>query len=335
MSTALPAAGTGVPAYVAAVRARLSDLTADELEELTGGLEADLAEASAGGSPWERFGDPADYADELRSAAGLPPRPPGGERAGATARLRLLAREAARRREYAIARDVLVDLRPAWWVLRAVAALGLVGWFLIRDRWRAFEEFGLVGTLVLLPLLLAVSVLLGRRPPQVFAARALVAAGNVLAAVVLPLVLAPLWTDPPGRWETATEPTGVQNDGGEVYNIFPYDAQGRPLADVRLYDDRGRPLSAGVDLTTYIDAAGRMWELEPRQGILSGQWNSYPLQRRLVADPARGGGLDRQPPEDPPRPFPSLRPLAVDPTPAPAPTTAPTAAPTAVPAPTP
>ena len=65
-----------VGAYVAAVRARLDDLAPEEVEELTGGLEADLAEALAGfdETPRQRFGDPAAYADELRAAADLPPR---------------------------------------------------------------------------------------------------------------------------------------------------------------------------------------------------------------------------------------------------------------------
>ena len=43
----------------------------------------------------------------------------------------------------------------------------------------------------------------------------------------------------------ALPPTdGVYADGVQVWNIYPYDAQGRMLHDVRLYDQDGTPLSA-------------------------------------------------------------------------------------------
>ena len=53
--------------FVAAVRAWLDDLSADEVTELTGGLEADLTDALAevGSTPSDRYGDPAEYASEL------------------------------------------------------------------------------------------------------------------------------------------------------------------------------------------------------------------------------------------------------------------------------
>jgi len=51
------------------VRARLSDLTDEEREELLGGLEADLSELVSDGGSVAELGDPRAYADELRSAA--------------------------------------------------------------------------------------------------------------------------------------------------------------------------------------------------------------------------------------------------------------------------
>ena len=63
-----------VRAFVARVRERLSDLPAEELQDLTEGLEADLTDlvAERGGGT---LGDPDEYAQELRSAAGLEPAP--------------------------------------------------------------------------------------------------------------------------------------------------------------------------------------------------------------------------------------------------------------------
>src|SRR6187431_418045 len=65
-----------VRAYVRAVRAWLGDLPADEVEDLTAGMEADLAEraAESGGPLGGLLGQPEAYAAELRSAAGLPAR---------------------------------------------------------------------------------------------------------------------------------------------------------------------------------------------------------------------------------------------------------------------
>ena len=61
-----------VAEFMGQVRAHLLDLEPEELQDLTEGLGADLSDLVA-----ERgrgaLGDPADYARELRSAAGLEP----------------------------------------------------------------------------------------------------------------------------------------------------------------------------------------------------------------------------------------------------------------------
>ena len=85
-----------VRAYVGAVRAWLGDLPPEEVEDLTAGMEADLAEraAESGDTLGALLGEPEAYAAELRSAAGLPPRwvpvaaaAPGPRRAEVPARL--------------------------------------------------------------------------------------------------------------------------------------------------------------------------------------------------------------------------------------------------------
>lgn len=84
-----PVVAPEVARFVAEVRAALDDLDAEVVEELTGGLEADLTdslEASRTAGPGFAgadeasaatvLGDPVGYAAELRSSAGLPPRAP-------------------------------------------------------------------------------------------------------------------------------------------------------------------------------------------------------------------------------------------------------------------
>ena len=62
-----------IVAFAQGVRAALADLPAEEVDDLTEGLEADLAEAYAEDLQRE-LPDPAAYATELRAAAGLPMR---------------------------------------------------------------------------------------------------------------------------------------------------------------------------------------------------------------------------------------------------------------------
>lgn len=69
--------------YATQVRAQLTDLSAEVIDDLTDGLEADLMDAmqeTRGGEPTsdptlndliERFGQPKSYAHELRTAAGF------------------------------------------------------------------------------------------------------------------------------------------------------------------------------------------------------------------------------------------------------------------------
>ncbi|MBD9697958.1 hypothetical protein IGS67_00380 [Flavimobilis sp. GY10621] len=129
-----------VVAYAAAVRDHLADLGPEVLDDLTGGLEADLAESLAdalgGAAPTDtdltaRFGAAQAYAAELRESAGLPP-------AGSTRRRPTIAERLTRTGHAwargldalpggAQTRDFLLALRPVWWVLRGWALMILVG----------------------------------------------------------------------------------------------------------------------------------------------------------------------------------------------------------------
>ncbi len=180
-----------VVAFVAAVRRALGDLGAEEIDELTGGLEADLDDALADGASdagMERFGSAEDYAAELRSAAGLPPRAERGGRrgvAGAGERLRgVRDRRLAwlgRQRWWAPMRDFFVVVRPAWWVARAGALAVLI-----------FGGGGLTaGWLLLLIALVVASVQIGRRRLAERNAwlRAAVLLLNVIAVLAVPNVI--------------------------------------------------------------------------------------------------------------------------------------------------
>jgi hypothetical protein len=105
--------------FAIAVRAELSDLTRREIEELTDGLEAELAERLAEeGSSFE-LGSPISYASELRDAAGVAPRAEGFSFSSLSAWfVAWVNRNAFRMAVY----DFAFSLRPAWWVIRATVA---------------------------------------------------------------------------------------------------------------------------------------------------------------------------------------------------------------------
>ncbi|MDQ3593016.1 MAG: hypothetical protein M3386_08965, partial [Actinomycetota bacterium] len=141
-----PAVASAVSDYIADVRGHLDDLDRDDRDDLVDGLDADLLELGAeladerSGEETlvlrqparpsvavllrQRVGEPADYARELRAAAGLPPR--GRRLYPVNERSRPVREWWQRQLEspaVAAAAPVLRDIRPAWWVLRAWVAM--------------------------------------------------------------------------------------------------------------------------------------------------------------------------------------------------------------------
>ncbi len=93
----------------------------------------------------------------------------------------------------------------------------------------------------------------------------------------------------------ALRTTGLIFDGQPVTNIFPYDAEGNLLKNVRLVDDMGRPLnSSAEDLVTPV-----VVDLEDENTVITGYlrpsmgmdgdevWNVYPL--KAAANPVGFG----------------------------------------------
>jgi hypothetical protein len=257
MSTPTHAAVSGdVADYVEAVRAALADLPAAQRAELLDDLADHLREVAeeGDGSLRDRLGPPETYAAELRSSAGLPPRPE-------PAALPPLARR-VRDHPWTLALLRLADeLRPAWWLLRAyLLAIAVSALTHPWPRFRLGPELGgnrALGLLLFVALAVP-SVALGRRT-QTGAARWLVRAGNVALGVYAVVFATWFYTDRAGPELVTPVPIGVTSlDGGEITDIYPYDADGRPLHDVRLYDQNGNPivLPAPWGAATWYPAGG-------------------------------------------------------------------------------
>lgn len=245
-------------AYLDEVSSELIDLPAEERAELLEDLSlhlSEMAEEEDDRSLPSRLGSAADYASELRSAAGLPPRT-------ATARARQASLRRAWRRLWSSAfirelRNFLPTLAPAWWVLRGYLVVLLPS---LRHVSRSHDfpvpspynsqPFGV--TLVLIAVLASIAI--GRRTFPRPAAALMIAFNLLLAAAALNIAAtapARLSTHEV-RLERLPDPSLVvsplANRHGPVTNIFPYGADGKPLTGVLLYDQDGRPLYVGQQL---------------------------------------------------------------------------------------
>ncbi|MBI4939751.1 MAG: hypothetical protein HY830_03270 [Actinobacteria bacterium] len=297
----------------------MSDLTPEEVEDLTGGLEADLDERLAEtlpGDPPADLGDAAAYAAELRAAAGLPPRGAGGgRRAGGTGPgLLVRTAQSVDRRVRGVVDPVaatlrrqpwwpefrasVAALRPVWWVARAYVA-----WAILDN---AFASGGgplpgNLGGLVLLLLCVGVSVALGRGlldGPLKLAGRwprRIVLSLNVVAAVALPFVLSSIDSTRYEYVETSDPGLdGLVLNGEQVRNIYAYDAQGNPIGVVQLYDQNGRPLN--VAHQPYTDAFNQQGYTDANGGLVApfvddrsrNRWNVFPLPTASYPEPLYG-----------------------------------------------
>jgi hypothetical protein len=263
-----------VRAYVAAVRAWLADLPADEVEDLTAGMEADLAEraAESGGPLGGLLGEPEAYAAELRSAAGLPPRvevvlPDAVPREPWTARLARDAHELVARNPW------LRELRPTWWLARGAVA----GWVLA-------AVLG-TGGVLLLPLIgAALSMWLGlvlrRREPLGTGLRVALAGANTLAVVLLLPMLVSYTSGSSGYSDEAVMsapgyPSQLVANGEPVQNLYAYDAPGNRLDGVRVYDQSGRALFVGLD--SLMDGSNPDLPIRPDDGRPDVAADVFPL----------------------------------------------------------
>lgn len=277
-----------VATFATAVRAALSDLPPDELDELTDGLEADLAERlDEAPDDAAGLGDPQLYAEELRAAAGYPPRSARSHLGDSLPNLRTLAQELRRRWDGLLARrptvrsvaDFLVALRPVWWVFRGLAvyviAITFLGLGYNGGTWWPIA----VGAIVL-------SVQLGRGRMLGRAwVRWLLRAVSVVVIVAAPFMLQralDTWTNA-GYYENAyydqsSSLPGLNRDGTQIDNIFAYDAQGNPIDQVQLFDQDGQPLN----LTN--DPSVQWWDAMDGSMVVPNDnvpgragWNVYPL----------------------------------------------------------
>ena len=319
----LPSAAA-IAVFAAAVRAQLSDLPADDVDDLTDGLEADLteqaadaaadaaggaaggaADGAADGAALSELGDPVAYAAELRAAADLPPRSEPRVDVKREPLVRRLGKQAHSWRADAARSirlspagaqllDFLLVLRPLWWVLRGWAVYAVAG-ILFGGSMNFFSTDPIRGIALLAFVTLSVQWGRGRWLPWRWLTgfRTLV---SVCAIVALPLLLNiathQLTSQNNQVYDSSYTSSGLVQNGEQVTNIFAYDADGQPLPDVQLFDQDGQPLGvvddpAKTPYLSHYDAAGIEHVLVPSRLVPGGSgWNVYPLGQVSAADTA-------------------------------------------------
>lgn len=298
------------------VRAALGDLTLEEIQDLTDGLEADLAERAA--EQGLAFGSAAGYANELRAAAGI------AGTSGSTANLTSSASAAGnssvvefepptidgsvkRKRVTFTGRIAtwwqtklddnlllsktwqwLGNFRGFWWVLRGYTA------FLVLTNWRGVSGLlpaSKIEFLFMLFCLLSSYVLSRKFWARNWFLRLVSLGGHIFTvlAVLAVIMSAYTWQDLQyvNKYpDTYNSSNGLQNNGQQVTNIFAFDKDGKRISIVQLFDQSGKPLSVtrpattanGLPVSYGTDAYGNSMNLTT--GAFDGLapvWNAWPL----------------------------------------------------------
>ncbi|WP_314648248.1 hypothetical protein [uncultured Microbacterium sp.] len=285
-----------IRSFAAAVRTHLDDLPEDELDEIMTGLGADLAEQAADNDGVLDLGDPGAYAEELRSAAGLPPRGapdhelPVAERFAAWRRR---TTDSMRRSVFgAWLLDLAVTLRPVWWVLRGYGFFVVLRFFIAPGansaHWMVPDsalEWLVILVLALVSVQWGRGLWLPRNPLRHIRTVFSVVAGLALL-MAIPSLLSPRVEY---VYDEYPNDSGLLLDGVQVGNIFAYDADGQPLEQVQLYTDKGTPLNLYGENGWYSATAGDAaapYGLKPDGTMVTipGEdfrgrplWNVYPL----------------------------------------------------------
>jgi len=321
--------------YLVAVEQELSDLPAEDrsalMEDLALHLEA-LASEDDDRPLAVRLGTPAVYAADLRAAAGLPARAAGGP--PARSRLDAVLASAAYRRALPVLQGtgrLLVELRPAWWVVRGYLVV-LVPCLLGSDRLEdipvpAPMHSHLLGVLLVLAAI-AGSVILGRRTLPKALRVVVVSAGVLLVIVATGAALdvrdgirfglaADAWAVGP---QVPDETYPLLSRYGPVTDVFPYSADGTPLEGVLLYDQDGRPLHVGKQEWWKDECLRTLKQPQAADGVpvpnsFPQQYELYPGDLNLYTATAMGAGSCIEHRERPDVPLPTFAAESVAPAP--------------------
>lgn len=238
-----------INAFAEAVRAELGDLTKSEIQELTDGLEADLAEKFAEEGVDFETASAAEYAAELREAAGVTAKPARRKAFSSTALMQNI-QDWFRKTKFGTAiLEFGISVRPVWWVLRA-----FVAWFIFAGVFYDFTRGA-----ILLPVFIFISIQWGRK--KWFTGKfftALVLPLNLLALVLLlpaqGMLLIKLnnYANAEQMLRTMPGNDGLRYNGEVVSELKAFDAEGQEVVEPTFKDQRGNAIDLPATQVAYF-----------------------------------------------------------------------------------
>ncbi len=226
--------------FVQDVRDALSDLQPSTVEQLTEGLDAELAERSADEGAKFSLGSPAAFARELRESAGV-------------------ASNHIPRTKFSLWRNTLLkksiqflkSLAPVWWLLRALIAWDAIH-LLVRGYFHAVPDPDSFYQWWIVAAFAVISVQFGRGDWRLPKLRLLLVSANILVAVlVLPFSVATIVEvdDVRNQISMLTSTDALISQGRLVYDIRALDANGALLPMKTLTDSDGYEIFTQPDRT--------------------------------------------------------------------------------------
>ena len=225
--------------FVQDVRDALSDLQPSTVNQLTEGLEAELAERSADEGAKFSLGSAAAFASELRESAGVA--------SNHLPRTRLARwRHALLRKSF----QFLKSLTPVWWLLRALIAWDAIH-LLVRGYFHAIPDPESALQWWIIAIFAVISVQFGRGDWHLPKLRLVLASANILVAILaLPFaVVANVELNDTRNRLAMLDAGGLVAKGYLHYDVRALDANGALLPMKTLTDSEGYEIFTQPDVT--------------------------------------------------------------------------------------
>jgi len=293
-----------VEKFISEVDSYLQDLNQDLREDILREVRENLDARAADSIDDLTLPDSLEYANDLRQAAGLEP---VAIQKGLVKNFLTQVQIRIQSNRFALAiAKVLAPLKPLFWLAIAISTFGFIQLYVLGDSPYIGVPSNLEQWLLWLAVVLAASWFgsakfgpLMKRIRNIGVVVTFIPMAIMLQGITQGVVQT---VDELVNGNPAMRTTGLIYNGLPVTNIFPFDAEGNLIENVRLIDDMGRPLNSSAEtlvtpvVMTSVD--GQIYEgfLAPKLET-SGEfiWNVYPLKG--APTPGQAGYLEVKTPE--------------------------------------
>lgn len=291
--------------FVSEVNSYLQDLNQGLREDILREVRENLEARAEDNEAELTLPSSLEYANELRQAAGL--EPVALQKTPWRSFLSQIQIRLRTNRLVLVVAKVLAPLKPLFWLAMAISTFGFIQLFVLGDVLYFGVPSNLEQSLLWIAIVLA-ALWFGEAKfgPVMKRIRTV---GLLVTFIPMSIMFYGITEDAVHTVDElvngnpALRTTGLIYDGQPVTNIFPYDAEGKLLENVRLVDYMGRPLnSSSEDLVTPV-----VVQLEDGNTVITGYlrpsrgmdgdevWNVYPL--KAAANPIGFGVTSVDPAE--------------------------------------